>query len=286
MTLVRSLFALACAGSVLGQTRTSSAPLEFEAASVKLASHSDRGNCRGGPGTASPGQFSCIGFPLRMLVSMAWGLEAYELSGPPSIDEARYIIVAKVPPDTTKQQFNVMLQTLLVREIGLVCHYEAREQTIYNMAIAKGGVKLREAEPKLQGGTVEAGSPVSAPRIVFDKNGNLPAGIPALVTGGKPGGLIEVRARSQEMNKIARFVERNVRRKVIDSTGLAGSYDFVLTYEPDIPTATGSSATESFSGPSFATALVQQLGLRLEAKSGMVDVLVVDKFNKKLADRL
>ncbi len=95
---------------------------------------------------------------------------------------------------------------------------------------------------------------------------------------------MRVMARSQGMDQIIRFAQGGVGHKVTDGTGLSGKYDFVLTYEPDKPAVVGSAVTEALSGPSFASALTEQLGLKLESKKGMVDVLVVDGFNKAPAD--
>jgi uncharacterized protein (TIGR03435 family) len=60
---------------------------------------------------------------------------------------------------------------------------------------------------------------------------------------------------------------------VIDGTGLAGIYDFDLTYAP------GLSATLADSGPSLEAALLE-LGLRLEKRDAQVEVLVVDRADK------
>ena len=56
-------------------------------------------------------------------------------------------------------------------------------------------------------------------------------------------------------------------RKVLDQTNLGG-YDFMLEFAP--PDDVDSSL------PSLVTALQEQLGLRLEASKGPVEVLVVD----------
>ena len=62
-------------------------------------------------------------------------------------------------------------------------------------------------------------------------------------------------------------------RPVVDETGLAGKYDFVLEFTPDIrPTYT----TIDSGGPTFQVAVQKQLGLRLESKKAPVDFLVLD----------
>lgn len=58
-------------------------------------------------------------------------------------------------------------------------------------------------------------------------------------------------------------------RPVLDRTGIAGLYDFSLDWTPDDST------------PSVFTALQEQLGLRLEAQKGPVEVLVVDSMERK-----
>jgi uncharacterized protein (TIGR03435 family) len=58
-------------------------------------------------------------------------------------------------------------------------------------------------------------------------------------------------------------------RPVIDRTGISGIYDFTLDWASDD------------SAPSVFTALQEQLGLKLEAQKGSVEVLVVDSMERK-----
>jgi uncharacterized protein (TIGR03435 family) len=64
---------------------------------------------------------------------------------------------------------------------------------------------------------------------------------------------------------------------VVDRTGLSGEWDFDLKWNPD-PASTD---TER---PSIFTALQEQLGLKLEATTGPVDVLVVDRVERPVPD--
>jgi uncharacterized protein (TIGR03435 family) len=73
------------------------------------------------------------------------------------------------------------------------------------------------------------------------------------------------------MASFASSLENAVHRTVIDKTGLAGSYDFVLTWAPD-----DHPDTQDDSAPSIFTALPEQLGLKLQPAKGPVVTLVVD----------
>ena len=62
-----------------------------------------------------------------------------------------------------------------------------------------------------------------------------------------------------------------VSRSTLDKTGLAGVFDAELKWAPDRV------AADAADGPSIFAALQQQLGLKLAAERGPVEVLVVDR---------
>jgi uncharacterized protein (TIGR03435 family) len=65
---------------------------------------------------------------------------------------------------------------------------------------------------------------------------------------------------------------------VVDETGLAGLYDWVLQYEPLRRSADLAAlrASRDFPSPPLKSALQQQLGLRLDEVKGPLDVLVIE----------
>jgi uncharacterized protein (TIGR03435 family) len=75
------------------------------------------------------------------------------------------------------------------------------------------------------------------------------------------------------MERVAGFLASAVGRPVNDATALKGKYDFVLKWVLEGPVTEDSS-------PTIFEALQQQLGLKLESKKEMVDVLVVDHIEK------
>jgi len=68
-------------------------------------------------------------------------------------------------------------------------------------------------------------------------------------------------------------------RPVIDRTGLAGKFDFDLTWRRDLQQVSGQGGTNS-DVPGIFTALQEQLGLKLESSKGPVEVLVINSVSR------
>ena len=66
----------------------------------------------------------------------------------------------------------------------------------------------------------------------------------------------------------------NLDRPVVDQTGLGGTFDFSLEWTPE--PSPGADVQADVSGPTLSEALNEQLGLKLEPRTGPVDVLVID----------
>src|SRR4029453_9547494 len=92
-------------------------------------------------------------------------IKYYQLSGPDWLRGARFDILAKVPEGTTREQFRLMLQNLLIERFKLTFHRDKKEMPIYEPALAKDGPKFQEAveDPAPKDSTVVpppmAGSP-------------------------------------------------------------------------------------------------------------------------------
>ena len=86
--------------------------------------------------------------------------------------------------------------------------------------------------------------------------------------GNTPG---HVGARSASIQAFAESLSRAAGRPVVDGTGRTGIYDIDLNFSPDISDETR---------PGLATALQEQLGLRLEKREMRVDVLVIDQADR------
>jgi uncharacterized protein (TIGR03435 family) len=111
---------------------------------------------------------------------------------------------------------------------------------------------------------------VSGLALTLAKGGHklrLPAGERAGIFGG-PGQTATGKAASS--TAITTFVSRQLGLPISDRTGLTDLYDFNLMWVSDSDT----------SGPSFLTALEEQVGLRLEKAKIMIPVVVIDNLDK------
>jgi len=113
-----------------------------------------------------------------------------------------------------------------------------------------------------------------------------------------PGGRMRMIANGATMARLTDVLARQLDRPVVDMTGLTGTYDITLEFAPDaagmqakmaamgaMPAMgpEGGAATSSNDpGPAATifTALPDQLGLRLEARKGPVDLVIVDSVEK------
>lgn len=276
--------------------------LTFEVASVRpsapLPQPGGRGGgvflgpARGGPGTPDPGQITWSYATLKSLLMTAYDVKAYQVSGPAWLDIERYDIVAKVPAGATKEQVNVMWQSLLAERFGVTLHHESKEFKVEELVVARGGPKLKESAED---------DPNAAGPPKLDKNGELVSpGLVTMIRIGPHGPSAHTVAKAQPLSKLTTMLGNQIQRPVLDKTGLTGTYDFTLEFTPDLsgfplppppPGGPGPGAASaapvdiaSEPGPDLAAAIQQQLGLRLVANKATLDVVVIDKADKVPTD--
>ena len=71
-------------------------------------------------------------------------------------------------------------------------------------------------------------------------------------------------------------------RPVVDRTGLVGSFDLNVEYQPDLAQSPGANSQPDNVGPTFLEALREQLGLKVESQTGPVTALVIDHVEKPM----
>jgi uncharacterized protein (TIGR03435 family) len=224
---------------------------EFVAASVKpSAPGAEYGGMRGGPGTTSPGQIAYSAVTLRAVTARAYNVQRIQIVGPPWFDQERYDIVAKVPPNTTLEQFRLMLQKLLADRFKLELHRENRTAVIYEMTVAKTGHKM----------TVS-----NAP-----DSGAAGAGLMESYFNDK----IQLQGRRVTMRQLIVRLTDETDRPIIDKTGLTESYDFI------IPWAQRHDGTAAEFGDTVYSAVEKYLGLRLVPRKEPVETFVIDRLER------
>jgi uncharacterized protein (TIGR03435 family) len=234
----------------------------------------------------SPDGVSLHGVPMRLLIPEAFGVEEDRILGEPVwIKSNRYDIEAKVAPedapklkDLKVDQRNAMMLQLLVDRFNLKYHHEKRELPMYALVVAKNGLKMKPTKADDSAPGTDGPPPGDAPG---PGNGQQPR-MGRRMMMMNPGHL---ESTGTSIDMLAHVLSRQLSRTVVDKTGLAGEYDFTLDYTPDnMPTpphgapedGAKSQTQGDQGGPSLFTAVEEQLGLKLEATKGMVDVIVID----------
>jgi uncharacterized protein (TIGR03435 family) len=128
----------------------------------------------------------------------------------------------------------------------LKVHRETRDLPIYDLVIAKGGLKMKEA--------------------TADK------------VGGETMGPGKMTAQGLSTDSLVSAFSGMVGRMIVDRTGLGDKkFDFELKWTPDDRRAADNAAD---AGPSIFTALEEQLGLKLVSARGPVEVIVIDHIER------
>jgi uncharacterized protein (TIGR03435 family) len=220
--------------------------------------------------------YSATNVSVKLLIQTAYGIRQDLISGGPGwLESAGYDFEAKVAgPDVdalkklTPEQRRSMLQPALADRFKLKVHTETKQLPVYEIVLAKGGSKLKEATA---GDTYANG--IKGPDGV-GRGGMMRFG---------PG---QLTAQAVPMTSLTNMLSQQLHRTVLDKTGLTGKYDLELNWTPDQgadpmfkgPEGSpqrGDAAPDS-SGPSIFTALQEQLGLKLQSAKGPVETLVID----------
>jgi uncharacterized protein (TIGR03435 family) len=178
------------------------------------------------------------------------------------------------------------MRTLLADRFKLKVRKEIREMDIYALVMSRPGGK---PGPALKVSTDMCGQRqgIGAPR----PDGGAPAAPPTRPDGTpifcgmrqQPG---RVQFNGMPLTQFASGIAQRVGRAVVDRTGLTGEWSFELTFAPQagqLPPGVELPAVDP-NTPDLFTAVQEQLGLKLEATKGPVEVLVVESIDRPVAD--
>jgi uncharacterized protein (TIGR03435 family) len=239
----------------------------------------------------SPGRVELFNTTLKQLIASAYSRFPFDpreiVGGPAWIDSERFDIVATMerPPqfDQTGMlgELNGMLRTLIEQRFGVKTRNEQREGDVYTLTFARSdrkiGAGLREVPDACAAALKELAGAAPLPRR---------SGPPPCSFGGPPGRLI---GTGVTIAMFASVLSGNAGRTVIDRTGLAGSFDIEMNFDPASaaqapPGAPPGPTPIDDTQPSIVTALQEQLGLKLDPTRGPIDVLVIDQAERPTAN--
>jgi uncharacterized protein (TIGR03435 family) len=157
-------------------------------------------------------------------------------------------------------QYRPLLQNLLAERFKLAVHFEDRTRPVYALIVAKSGPKFQATKP-------EELRPGAANGFAY-------------ISRSRPG---QLTATNYTIAMLTRMLTFATGRYVQDATALTGRYDIKLDWAPDPPLTNAGHADAQTpllppapAGPSIFTAVQEQLGLKLEPRTGTVPVLIID----------
>jgi uncharacterized protein (TIGR03435 family) len=284
------------APSILAQSE-GAARTRFEVVSIRPCEPApDAPGRRSGGLGYTPGKLHghclSVGFLVQAAYVMSTGkiLGSVQVSGGPAwVNSEQFNIEAEAAGTPSANVIGgPMLQTLLEDRFKLKLHHETKEVSVYNLVVAKNGLKLQA----LKDGDCTPFDPtrqidLSKP---FSENFAKSCGITGL--GKTPSGQWKVNFGGMTLDQIAENLRHVIDRPVINKTGIAGFFNFHIEFAPDENNSAGIKGDGSIGpmlawspddppgGPSIFSAIQEQAGLRLEAGKGPADSIVIDSVEK------
>ena len=271
--------------------------MAFEVASVKLAK----------PGTFAPptffldlgdakprgGRFS-YSFPIWGYIGFAYKIDllpSQEMLAPhlPKWANENYVIDAKADGNPTKDQWRLMMQSLLADRFKLKVHFESRERPVLALTLVKPGKLGPKLRPHSEGppcpDSFEMINPSTTPLPKESDVWPPQCGTSALFAATP--NVTRIGARNTTMELLAQDIYHygsrfgGLDKPVVDRTALQGKFDFILELPPGMlsfslkPPDPDDPPPEP-KGPPFLNAVREQLGLKLVRSRGEIRMLIID----------
>ena len=207
--------------------------------------------------------FKATNITVGGLLENAFGIREDLTSGLPGwAKSAHYDIVAKatemdaaslkkLPPEQQDAVQRAMMQRLVEERFHLKSHMEVKQQPVYDLVAAKGGIKFKEAAKigaeGCKGWMSSSGSTATMECVPIDT--------------------------------LCHFLAFHVQRTVIDKTGLPATqgYNMKMQWRRQ---SDGALSDADLQLPTIFAAVQEQLGLRLEPAKGPVETLVIEQIEK------
>ncbi len=250
----------------------------FDAASIKV---NESGGGRHSLALGLPGgRVRAINVSLAGFMTAAYQVPASRILGAPAwFDSADFDLEATSEGNSPVEQNRLRLQSLLADRFKLVTHHETRQLPIYALVLAKPG----KLGPQLHLNNEKCDpSPPASSQGFPASTGTIPSLNCGDTSEQATPNRVRLTGRKAIMNQLLVTLagpasNPNIDRPIEDRTGLTGTIDFTLEFAPlQVTPSIAQPAADAPELPSLSTALLDQLGLKLEPQRGPVDVLVID----------
>jgi uncharacterized protein (TIGR03435 family) len=276
------------AGMPHGQT-AAGGKMSFDVASVRQNKTINKASMNVDPTSGNEmvptgGLYSARNIVLAQYIAFAYKLTNRQLqsvvSQVPWVSEDRFDIEARAEGNPTKDQYRLMMQSLLADRFKMAVHFETRQVPLYGLVLAKPGklgpqLRLHRADDPVcttPADVLRGPAPVDAEG--FPERCGGPQGMNPSIPGRMKSG-----GRDVPMSRFAAILTGVgvVDRPMVDQTGLQGTVDYSLEWmqvAANVPFSAEFHPDES--APTFGEALKEQLGLKMVSQKGPVDFFVVD----------
>ena len=269
------LLTMLAVGSLIAQARPS-----FEAVSIKPSASS------GGQSVRPIGErVVATDATLRALVQFAYRsadgrplLNTQIIDAPRWAETDRFNVQARAAATSSEiglRQLRLMTQVMLEDRFQLKTHRDMRELLTYDLATAKGGIKMKRSPDQTP--TDADADPLSLDRSTP------PRGKFRMVAKAWPSGAITliVTGTAITVPVLVNLLQQYLDRPIVNSSRATGLYDVQLEFaftQSQLPTS------DEPVGASIFTAVQEQLGLKLDAVKRQIEVLVIDRAEHPAAD--
>jgi uncharacterized protein (TIGR03435 family) len=283
VTMVCALATLAIV-TTHAQAPVAAAP-SFEVASIK----------RSGPPVASvlPGSSSFMrtlpgggwsvqNMTLGLMLQLTHALPPQQIVGGPAwLHTERFDIIAKAGSVASEKQIAAMAKQLFVDRFSLRVHTVQHALAVYALVLAR-------SEGKLGAGLRPTAVDCEAIAAARQRGETLPraANGSLLPCGGARvnivDGVRQLRMHGQPLVNVFTLAGVRFDRPLVNRTGLTGRFDIDLDYVPAAAFVPGTVPPSTGQPP--LQAIQDQLGLKVERRNEMVDVLVIDHVDMPTLD--
>jgi uncharacterized protein (TIGR03435 family) len=256
---------------ILGAVAAAQQSLEFDVSSIKPNVSGELG---GDTRRLPDGTYTATNISILNLLPLAWPAEGFEYRNLPDwARRDRYDVTVKPPPGASPAQIQEMWRTLFKHRLKLEARNEVREGPIYALVLARADGRLG---PQLKTSPHDCAALAAAASAAPVVSGPTPPSAEeVMATCGSlflPG---RVFIGGTLLSTFARSLSSSVGRIVEDRTGLQGYYALTLTTTV-IPRPGADAAPDAGAAPSIFTALEEQLGLKLEPATKLLQTVVID----------